>query len=104
MPAQEGIVEQVALGHYAKLHGQSGVKTGDIQCRKVVDGVDVGFRGVEVFETGNLKRAERRLEDHAGPESGKSVLDATVAVEERRQQRQATEDSGVEIDQRIEEE
>ena len=61
-------------------------------------GVDMGLRGVDLFQAANLDRGKDRLHDQPGPEARKAVQDAALFAEKRDWNGDNSEDDGVQLD------
>src|SRR5207253_10209570 len=94
VPSQKGIAKQLLLGQNAELHRQRNVAKRNIQSRKVIENVKVGFGQFDLLPARDPHRSETKLQHDPGPEPGERVLDAPAAVEYIGQQRNCAEHSG----------
>jgi hypothetical protein len=108
MPADEGVVEKLALEDDAELKGQVNIEDRNIKRRRMGDGEDtrlgVDGLGERGCVTGDGDRGKDRLHDQPRPQARELVLNAAVAVEERTDQRDCAEKERVSPDEGIEDE
>ena len=104
VPSQKGIVEQFFLGNDAKLKWKLGVDHRDIERRDVIEGVKVRLGDVNVVEPTHCNARHATLQDQPRPQPGEAVLQASARVKERRDQGKTAQNSGIDEDQRIEDE
>src|SRR5208337_1977041 len=103
MPADEWVREQFALEHNTELKRQINVEDRNVERRCVRDRVHAGFGVVElaVAQACDFHRRQDRLHDEPRPEAGYIVLNASVAVEERADERKRAQNQRVGPDQRV---
>src|SRR3974377_1055303 len=101
MPAYEWVREQLALEQNPELKRQVHVDDGDVECRRMIDGIDLRGRSIDLVEARNCDGGENRLHNEPGPESGKAVMNPAIAVEERTEQGERAEGQRVGPDERI---
>src|SRR5207237_9655982 len=94
VPSQKGKSQQLLLGQNAELHRQVNVDNRNIQRRKVIENVKVGFGQVDLLQARDPHRSQTKLQHDPRPEAGERVLDAPAAVEYIGQQRNCAEHSG----------
>src|ERR1700687_4613154 len=102
MPAYKGIRKQFALENDAELKWQIDIKDRYVECRCMCDRIHAWLGVVEAIITHarDFHRRQDRLHHEPGPEVGEFVLAASVAVEERTDQRNRAQNDGVGPDQR----
>ncbi len=101
MPSEKGQAEEFELGEDAELERERDVEHWNIEGRAVVGGVDGRLREVEAVESVDGEGGGTGVQDEPGPETGKAVLDASGAVQERAEEGEGSEDDGVKVDERI---
>ncbi len=104
VPPHERIAEQLALGHDAELPRNARVQHGNVECRQMIGRVNRSLRRINVLAAFDMHVNASGSQDHPRPMHREPVLHASATIEERRQQRQAPHDRGVEVNQRNEDE
>ena len=109
MPAYKGIGEQLTFENDTELEGEVDVKNWNVERGCVRDRVNArsGWFGrivrvaiADIICAGDRHRRQDCFHDEQRPETGEIVLDASVAVEERADQRDRAQNDGVKPDQR----
>src|SRR5262249_38654066 len=104
MPAHERITEQLSFGQNPELKRKVRVQHRNIQRGEMIHYVNVRLGGIDLLEALNSHVASDRAQDDPRPQTRKAVLHMSVAIEQRRQERQCPENNGVQPDQRVEDE
>ena len=83
MPAHKRILKKLPLGQNPELKWETSEDDRNIQRGKMVHRVDAGLVDVNFLQSLHVDTRAYRSEDHAGPKSGKPMLNAAIAIKKR---------------------